>query len=78
MQIHPLGEWAYDRESHIGRLDRGFDEAHEKGWTVVDMKHDWEVVFALEKTHTTAKWKPGEAEGDVCFYFEFQVVSFAL
>ena len=42
-------EWAYDRESHIGRLDKGLDEAHEKGWTVVDMKHDWKVVFAFEK-----------------------------
>ncbi len=31
-------EWAYDRESHIGRLDKGLDEALEKGWTVIDMK----------------------------------------
>ncbi len=48
-------EWAYDRESHIGRLDKGLDEAHEKGWTVVDMKHDWKVVFAFEKNDTSAK-----------------------
>ncbi len=38
-------EWAYDRESHIGRLDKGLDEAHEKGWTVVDMKKDWKVIY---------------------------------
>ena len=38
-------EWAYDRESHIGRLDRGLDEANEKGWTVVDMKNDWKVIY---------------------------------
>jgi len=46
-------EWAYDRESHIGRLDKGLDEAAEKGWTVVDMKNDWKVIypFELEKTN---------------------------
>ena len=44
-------EWAYDRESHIGRLDKGLDEARQKGWTVIDMKQDWKVVypFQLEK-----------------------------
>ncbi len=41
-------EWAYDRESHIGRLDRGLDEAAERGWTVVSMKSDWQQVFAVE------------------------------
>ncbi len=38
-------EWAYDRESHIGRLDAGLDEAGERGWTVVDMKNDWKVIY---------------------------------
>jgi len=38
-------EWAYDRESHIGRLDKGLDQAEARGWTVVDMKSDWKVVF---------------------------------
>jgi len=38
-------EWAYDRESHIGRLDRGLDEATARGWTVVSMKDDWRRVF---------------------------------
>ena len=41
-------EWAYDRESHIGRLDRGLDEASARGWTVVDMKADWNRVFPSE------------------------------
>lgn len=41
-------EWAYDRESHIGRLDTGLDEAKEKGWTVVDMKKDWKVIYPFE------------------------------
>jgi len=35
-----IREWAYDRDSHIGRLDKGLDEAKEKGWTVIDMKND--------------------------------------
>ena len=39
-------EWAYDRESHIGRLDKGLDEAKAKGWTVVNMTNDWKVVFS--------------------------------
>jgi hypothetical protein len=38
-------EWAYDRDSHIGRLSRGLDEATTRGWTVVDMKADWLTVF---------------------------------
>ena len=38
-------EWAYDRNSHIGRLDKGLDEAAVKGWTVVSMKTDWKSVF---------------------------------
>ena len=38
-------EWAYDRESHIGKLDRGLDEAKKRGWVVVDMKADWRIVF---------------------------------
>jgi len=42
-------EWAYDRESHIGRLDAGLDEAGERGWTVADMKNDWKRIFALEE-----------------------------
>ncbi|MEM7304939.1 MAG: HAD family hydrolase [Pseudomonadota bacterium] len=38
-------EYAYDRDSHIGRLDKGLDEAEEKGWTVVDMKRDWKAIY---------------------------------
>jgi phosphoglycolate phosphatase-like HAD superfamily hydrolase len=38
-------EWAYDRESHIGRLDKGLDEAAAKGWTVVNMKDDWKTIY---------------------------------
>lgn len=42
-------EYAYDRESHIGKLARGLDEAKERGWTVVSMKADWKTVFAEHK-----------------------------
>ena len=38
-------EWAYDRTSEVGRLDKALDEANAKGWTVVDMKNDWKVIF---------------------------------
>ena len=38
-------EWAYDRQSSIGRLDKALDEARAKGWTVVDMKQDWKTIF---------------------------------
>jgi phosphoglycolate phosphatase-like HAD superfamily hydrolase len=41
-------EYAYDRQSHIGTLDKALDEARERGWTVVDMKRDWKVVFPHE------------------------------
>ena len=42
-------EWAYDRNSSIGRLDQGLDEAQTRGWTVVDMKRDWKRIFPFER-----------------------------
>ena len=38
-------EWAYDRETHVGRLDKGLEEAKRRGWLVVDMKADWSRVY---------------------------------
>ncbi|WP_265594145.1 HAD family hydrolase [Haloferula sp. BvORR071] len=38
-------EWAYDRESHIGKLDKGIDAAKEKGWVLISMKDDWAKIF---------------------------------
>lgn len=38
-------EWAYGRNSSIGHLDKALDEAQAKGWTVVDMKDDWKVIY---------------------------------
>jgi phosphoglycolate phosphatase-like HAD superfamily hydrolase len=42
-------EWAYDRESRVGRLDKALDEAGQRGWTVVDMKRDWRTVFPPQR-----------------------------
>lgn len=42
-------EWAYDKDSHIGRLDKDLVEAAKHGWTVVDMKNDWKTVFEFNE-----------------------------
>jgi len=41
-------EWAYDRKSSVGRLDKGLDEANQKGWTVADMKKDWKAIYPFQ------------------------------
>jgi len=38
-------EWAYDKDSTVGELDKALTEAQENGWAVVDMKTDWKVVY---------------------------------
>ena len=38
-------EWAYDRESHVGKLDKGLDEAAAKGWTVAGIKEHWSTIY---------------------------------
>jgi phosphoserine phosphatase len=42
-------EYAYDRQSSVGRLDKALDEAHAKGWIVVDMKNDWKTIFPPQR-----------------------------
>ena len=42
-------EYAYDRQSHFGRLDVALDAAAVNRWTVIDMKNDWKVIFPFEK-----------------------------
>lgn len=42
-------EWAYDRDSHIGKLDKGLDQALKDGWTIIDMKKDWKIIYPFEK-----------------------------
>jgi phosphoserine phosphatase len=41
-------EYAYDRESHMGRLDKGLDDAADKGWILVSMQRDWARVFPAD------------------------------
>jgi len=42
-------EYAYDRDSPVGRLDVALDQAGPRGWTVVDMKRDWKTIFAFQR-----------------------------
>jgi hypothetical protein len=41
-------EWAYDRKSPIGKLDKALDLAGTQGWTVVDMAKDWSAVYPTD------------------------------
>jgi hypothetical protein len=41
-------EWAYDRDSHIGKLDKALDLAPAEGWVVIDMAKDWETIWPAE------------------------------
>lgn len=41
-------EWAYDRKSSIGHLEKALDDAPTEGWTVVDMKNDWKTIFSKQ------------------------------
>ena len=42
-------EWAYDRQSHVGKLDKAWDEGLRRGWAITSMKRDWKVIFPFEK-----------------------------
>jgi phosphoserine phosphatase len=42
-------EWAYDRDSLVGRLDKALDEGYARGWTIADMKQDWRVVYPFDR-----------------------------
>jgi hypothetical protein len=42
-------EYAYDRHSAVGKLDKALDAASKEGWIVVDMKNDWKQIFPPEK-----------------------------
>jgi hypothetical protein len=45
----PTIEWAYDRQSPIGRLDKGLDEAKRNGWIVASMSADWLRIFPFQQ-----------------------------
>jgi len=40
-------EWAYDKESHIGKLEKALQEASQHDWTVVDMRKDWKLIYPV-------------------------------
>jgi phosphoglycolate phosphatase-like HAD superfamily hydrolase len=42
-------EWAYDRGSHVGALERALDEAPARGWVLADMRRDWKVIYPFQK-----------------------------
>ncbi|QBF26722.1 haloacid dehalogenase-like hydrolase [Pseudomonas tructae] len=42
-------EWAYDRNSNVGRLDKALDAAGQQGWAVVDMAKEWRRVYPFDK-----------------------------
>ena len=42
-------EYAYDRQSKVGRLDKAWDDAVAKGWNVVSMRRDWKQIFPPPK-----------------------------
>jgi hypothetical protein len=48
-------EYAYDRQSGIGTLNKALDEATSKGWVVVDTKRDWRVMFPPASNSASAK-----------------------
>ena len=41
-------EYAYDRDSHFGKLAKGLDEGPKRGWAIVSMKNDWKNIFAFQ------------------------------
>jgi hypothetical protein len=47
-------EYAYDRDSKFGRLDKALDEANARGWTVVDMKTDWNTILSSRRSLRTS------------------------
>jgi phosphoglycolate phosphatase-like HAD superfamily hydrolase len=44
-----MREYAYDRDSHVGKLDKALDAAAANSWTVVDMKNDWKTIYPWQK-----------------------------
>jgi hypothetical protein len=42
-------EYAYDRKSAFGKLDKALDEAPKRNWLVVDMKNDWRKIYPFDQ-----------------------------
>ena len=59
-------EWAYDRKSSVGKLDKALDAAQAEGWTVVDMKNDWKHDLRVGKSKScSANARTGERENQL-------------
>ncbi|TYC48321.1 haloacid dehalogenase-like hydrolase [Rhodobacterales bacterium] len=41
-------EYAYDRDTHFGKLDKGLDNASKEGWHIISMKNDWKQIFPAD------------------------------
>jgi hypothetical protein len=66
----PVREYAYDRDSDVGRLVKALDQAPKNGWTVVSMKDDWKVIFPFELTGSKDRFPDGTLKtraGDLQF-----------
>jgi hypothetical protein len=55
-------EYAYDRKSHFGRLDKALDAAAVNNWTVADMKRDWKRVFAFQQPEEGRAASPSDKQ----------------
>jgi len=42
-------EWAYDRRSPVGKLDKALTESEQRNWLLVDMKQDWRKIYTFDK-----------------------------
>jgi phosphoserine phosphatase len=58
-------EFAYDRGSFVGKLERGLDEASERAWTVMSMKNDWNQIFAFEQVSSLSPQDEAEVSVSV-------------
>ena len=59
-------EWAYDRDSHIGRLDKALEAAGLEGWVVVSMKDDWQTIFAEHRNEPPSPRVAGRGRDARC------------
>ena len=64
-------EYAYDRDSDVGRLVKALDQAPKNGWIVVSMKEDWKVIYPFEKAGGKKRFPDGALRtrvGDLHFH----------
>ena len=67
-------EYAYDRKSHIGTLDKGLDEAPKAGWVLIDMKRDWRRIFPNDSSVPARGAATGDSEQPPTMTGEWKLV----